>query len=95
LQSRGEHNPRDFDKYVWRLPIPIYGAADPQHGELVELAARAEEIAAAVDVSGVNTFQAQRRLIRVALDDAGIAGEIDALVLALIAPVAAESTTAS
>lgn len=95
LQSRGEHNPRDFDKYVWRLPIPIYDAADPQHGELVELAARAEEIAAAVDVSGVNTFQAQRRLIRIALDDASIAGEIDALVLALIAPVAAESTTAS
>jgi hypothetical protein len=56
---------------------------------------RAEEVAAAVDVSGVNTFQAQRRLIRVALDGAGIAGEIDALVLALVEPVAVESTAAS
>jgi hypothetical protein len=42
-----------------------------------------------------NTVQAQRRLIRVALDGAAIAEEIDALVLALIASVAAESTTAT
>jgi len=71
------------------------GRLSARRSPLVELAARAEEIAEAVDVSGVNTFQAQRRLIRVALDDAGIAGEIDALVLALTAPLAAESTTAS
>jgi SAM-dependent methyltransferase len=94
-QSRGEHNPRDFDKHVWRLPIPIYDPDNEQHRQLVELAGRAEEVAASVDVSAVNTFQAQRRLIRVALDGAGIAGEIDALVLALVAPVAVESTAAS
>ncbi len=23
LQARGEHNPRDFDKYVWQAPIPV------------------------------------------------------------------------
>ena len=24
MQARGEHNPRDFDKYICRLPIPLY-----------------------------------------------------------------------
>jgi hypothetical protein len=30
LQARGEHNPRDFDKYIFQLPIPLY---DPNSGE--------------------------------------------------------------
>lgn len=91
LQSRGEHNPRDFDKYVWRLPIPIYDAADERHRELVDLASRAEDVAAALDVSGVNTFQAQRRLTREALAHSGVAQEIDAVVLALVEPATATS----
>jgi hypothetical protein len=31
LQARGEHNPRDFDKYVWRAPIPLYEPANSLH----------------------------------------------------------------
>jgi hypothetical protein len=46
LQARGEHNPRDFDKYVWRLPIPLFEPSDPLHMELVSLAKRAEQVAA-------------------------------------------------
>ena len=31
MQARGEHNPRDFDKQVWRLPIPLFDPEDEQH----------------------------------------------------------------
>lgn len=86
LQSRGEHNPRDFDKYVWRLPIPIYDPNSDEHTALVELAEQAEGIAADTDVSGINTFQAQRRVVRQALDGAVVAKKIDELVIALVAP---------
>ena len=84
MQSRGEHNPRDFDKLVWRLPIPLFDPADDAHQQLVELAAQAEVLAAATDVTGKRTFQAQRRLIREELERVGIAGAIDALVLRLL-----------
>lgn len=30
-QARGEHNPRDFDKYVLRLPVPLYDADAELH----------------------------------------------------------------
>ena len=46
LQSRGEHNPRDFHKYVFQLPIPLYDEADPVHAALVALAERADRVAA-------------------------------------------------
>jgi hypothetical protein len=86
LQARGEHNPRHFDKYVWRLPIPTYDPEDSRHRRLVELAQTAESVAAAVDVSPVRTFQAQRRMIRQALHEAGISAEVDELVLQLAKP---------
>ena len=84
MQSRGEHNPRDFDKLVWRLPIPLFDPEDGDHRRLSELAAQAEAVAAATDVSGKSTFQAQRRLIREALEREAIAAAIDAVVLGLL-----------
>jgi SAM-dependent methyltransferase len=84
LQPRGEHNPRHFDKLIWRLPIPLFDPADDVHRQLVELAAKAEALAAATDVTGKRTFQAQRRLIREELARVGIAAAIDALVLRLL-----------
>jgi hypothetical protein len=84
FQPRGEHNPRHFDKLVWRLPIPLYAPDDEQHRRLVELAECAEQIAATTDVSTRRTFQAQRRLIREALEGDGVAADIDALVIDLI-----------
>lgn len=85
MQSRGEHNPRDFDKLVWRLPIPLFDPENKDHRRLAGLAAQAESVAAATDVGGKRTFQAQRRLIRETLDQAGIAAAIDELVLGLLA----------
>lgn len=86
LQSRGEHNPRDFDKLVWRLPIPLFDPQDEDHARLADLAARAETVAAATDVSSKRTFQAQRRLIREILEHDGISTAIDELVLKLLSP---------
>jgi hypothetical protein len=84
MQSRGEHNPRDFDMLVWRLPIPVFDPTDADHEELVDLAAKAEEIAAKTDVSAHRTFQAQRRLIREELESHGVSQAIDALVVDLL-----------
>ena len=82
LQARGEHNPRDFDKYVFQLPIPLYDPEDTAHKWLVELAMRSELVAASVDLPAMR-FEAQRRRIREALAEDGVAADIDAIVKAL------------
>ncbi|WP_324276322.1 hypothetical protein [Blastococcus brunescens] len=83
LQARGEHNPRDFDKYVWQLPIPLYDPTSDLHSQLVDAARRAEEAAASVELP-TTSFQALRRLIRQRLGDLGIAKELDELVRGLL-----------
>lgn len=85
LQARGEHNPRDFDKYIFQIPIPLYDPDSPQHRELTELAERAEAVAVAVELPAVS-FQAQRRRIRQALDQDGVAQKTDDAVKQLLAP---------
>lgn len=87
LQSYGEAGThRDFDNLVWTLPIPEYDEADPLHRDLAAAAARAEAVAAAVDLSGARHFTAKRRAIRAALAADGVAAEIEALVDALLPP---------
>ena len=86
MQARGEHNPRHFDKLIWSLPIPLFDPTDGVHKQLVELASSAEALAAETDVTGIRTFQAQRRLIREEFEREGIADAIDALVLDLLKP---------
>lgn len=83
LQGRGEHNPRDFDKYVWRLPIPAYDPSDSAHRWLVACAERAEAVAAGVELPAVR-FEVQRRSIRRALEADGVATDIDAIVKELL-----------
>lgn len=85
MQSRGEHNPRDFDKLVWRLPIPLFDAENDRHQQLVSLAAEAEEVANGADVGSQRSFQAQRRMIREALERHGVSQAIDKLVRDLVA----------
>jgi hypothetical protein len=58
-QSLGEFGPRDFDKYVFHVPIPLFDPTQPRHVALVALAERAETIASTADVEGVGF---QRRL---------------------------------
>jgi hypothetical protein len=84
FQARGEHNPRDFDKYIFRLPIPQFDPGNPLHVELVRAAERAEQGVAAIELPTMS-FQAQRRLVRRALARGGIAKELDGLVARLLA----------
>lgn len=84
LQSRGQHNPRHFDMHVFALPFPTFSPSDELHQQLVELAARAEDVAAAVPLSEEWQFQKARRVIREALGQDGVAAEIDAAVEAML-----------
>lgn len=84
LQGRGEHNPRHFDKYVFRLPIPIFDPADATHELLVTLAQRAERVAADVELPS-KRFEAKRGHVRDALKEDGVGAEIDAIVKTLLA----------
>ncbi|MFJ8598425.1 N-6 DNA methylase [Streptomyces shenzhenensis] len=83
LQGRGMHNPRDFDKHVFRIPIPVYKPSDPSHQQLVFLSERAEQVAAGVALTATR-FEAQRRRIREALAHDGVAAEIDTIVAELL-----------
>jgi hypothetical protein len=83
LQARGEHNPRDYDKHIFKLPIPLYDVGDERHRALVDLAERAERVAAAVELPNVR-FERQRGVIREALVEDGVATEIDAIVKPLL-----------
>jgi hypothetical protein len=83
MQARGEHNPRDFDKYVFQLPIPQYDHNDAAHARLVALAEHAESVAAGMTLPEVR-FQRQRKYIRDALDRDGTAADIDAIVKGLL-----------
>jgi hypothetical protein len=82
-QSRGEFGPRDFDKYVFYVPIPLFDEGVDAHRELAALATRAEAVAAGVDVSGVG-FQRARTRVRAALETEGVATEIEEAVAQLL-----------
>lgn len=84
LQPHGEATPRDFDNLVWTLPIPEYDPAEALHRDLAAAAERAEQVAASVPLIEGAHFTAHRRAIREALAADGIAGEIEALVDALL-----------
>jgi hypothetical protein len=83
LQARGEHNPRDFDKYIFQLPIPIFEPDNERHADLIKLARQAGEIAMALELPSTS-FQSRRRHIREALADDGIGPAIDAAVATLL-----------
>jgi hypothetical protein len=82
-QSRGLFGARHFDAYVWRLPIPRFEFENPAHTEIVELAAKAEEVAAGLDLAGTG-FQMARKRVRTELDAAGIHSRLDEAVSALL-----------
>ena len=64
LQSRGQHNPRHFDKTVWRVPIPAFDASDERHKRLAGLAKEAEVIASTVVLPQGKRFETLRRIVR-------------------------------
>lgn len=82
-QSRGLYGGRDFDAYVWRLPIPIFDPQNALHLRLVDLADEAECLASEVDVCEYG-FQKVRGLIRDQLQTAGVMPQIDEAVADLL-----------
>ena len=86
LQPHGQRDKRDFDNLVWTLPIPEYDGIDPLHRDLAAAAARAEAVAATVELTDAQHFTAKRRAIRAALAADGIAAEMETLVDALLPP---------
>jgi hypothetical protein len=87
LQARGQFGRRHFDKYVFYVPIPIFDPAHPDHQALAALGARAEAIAEVVELPEGVHFQTARRTVRHALEEDGVAGQIEASVATLIAPI--------
>jgi N-6 DNA Methylase len=84
-QSVGAFGARDFDKYVWRTPIPMFDAQHPLHERLVALASEGETIADAVALPPDIGFQAARRRVREALAEAGLAQTLNEAVGELLA----------
>ena len=89
-QSEGQWGKRDFDKAVFNLPIPLFDLGDPLHTALAKAAAKAEKLAALIELKEGEHFTRSRKRIRQALVANGVAGKIEALVAELIgvAPVA-------
>ncbi|MBL0924257.1 MAG: N-6 DNA methylase [Sphingomonadaceae bacterium] len=83
-QSEGQWGKRDFDKAVFNLPIPLFNANDPLHADLAKAAAKAEKLAAKVELKEGEHFTRTRKRIRLALIENGIAAKIEALVAELI-----------
>jgi hypothetical protein len=84
LQARGEHNPRDFDKYVWQVPIPTYDEINARHRRLAALAEQAEGIANSVGLPEGKRFETLRRLVREAVAASEAGKEIEAEVSSLL-----------
>ena len=83
-QAQGQWGPRDFDKYVFNLPIPRFDAGDVHHLQLASVGARAEAVAAAVPEVEDIYFTTARRRVRSALVDDGVADPLEILVTQLL-----------
>lgn len=79
FQALGEFGPRDFDKNVFRALIQPYDAGNADHAELADLGRLAEDVAAALTLTG-STFQQKRLQVRAALNAQGIGPQIEAAV---------------
>jgi SAM-dependent methyltransferase len=96
LQGRGEHNPRDYDMYVWQMPIPAFDSTNERHQRLAALAVAAEQIAAGVTLPAGKRFESLRRMVRQAVADSETGRAIEqevALVLEAEDPVTRTATS--
>jgi hypothetical protein len=97
LMSEGLFGKRDIDKYAFAAPFPIFKPDDSGHSGLVRLSETAEQVAAEAELREDWGFQKCRRVTREALEEHGVAIEIDAAVAELLAiglePLAARTDT--
>ena len=83
-QSQGQWGARDFDKYVFNLPIPCFDKNNALHRQLADAAKTAAEVAKAVPTKEGENFKRARKRVRATLTDHGIAAEIDSLTTELL-----------
>ena len=83
-QAQGQWGARDFDKYVFNLPIPRYDGDNALHRRLSKAAQTAEDVAGLVPVKEGDYFVSTRKSIRAALKEHGIADTIESLVTELL-----------
>jgi SAM-dependent methyltransferase len=88
LQARGEHNPRDFDKYVFQVGIPLFDPNNDDHMQLASLGKQAEQLAASIELPAGKRFELYRRLVREALAASQVGAAIEVAVASLLAPAA-------
>jgi hypothetical protein len=83
-QPKGQGGARHFDNLIWELPIPEFTARNPLHRDLARAAVVAERVAVSVALTEGAYFTHQRRTIRDALTQDGVASRIDQLVARLL-----------
>lgn len=86
-QARGQFGARHFDKVMFNLPIPLFDESQELHRQLAAEGARAEAVAALVEIPEGERFVAARQRVRRALVEEGVAGDIEKLVEKLLDPV--------
>ena len=82
-QAQGQWGARDFDKYVFNLPIPRFDGNNPLHLQIFEAAQVAETVANCVSLLEGEYFTSTRRRVREALVGHGIASRLEKLVIEL------------
>jgi hypothetical protein len=84
LQARGEHNPRHFHKFVWKLPIPTFDPSLDAHRQLVQAAIAAAQFVARLELPRDVRFETVRRFVREELDGTTVGQEMNVMVTALL-----------
>ena len=79
-QAQGQWGARDFDKYVFNLPIPRFDKDNALHRDIAANARIAERVAAGVAVNEGEYFVRTRKRIRAALAKHGVAARLEELV---------------
>ena len=68
---------RHVDKYIWKLPIPLFDENNRHHTELASLGKQIEEEIAALNLNKGKHFSAARRLIRAHLEGSATGQRIE------------------
>ena len=84
LQAKGQWGARHFDKLMFELVIPAFDPKNAAHKKMVKASRRAEEVAIDVRLPERCHFTRARRLIREALQEDGVAEDIERLVARLL-----------
>jgi hypothetical protein len=78
--SEGLFGKRHVDKYVFAAAFPIFDPASDLHTGIAAAAAGAEKVAAELDLPEELKFTTARARVREALEESGIAAQIEKLI---------------